>query len=76
MLPVLDCGMPPIVNNTLNVTTNGTEYGAVIEYVCKEGYHFEHNLSSMTTLQCGIDSSDPMHAFWKRPEGLGNCEGK
>ena len=46
------------------------------EYVCKEGHYFEHNLSNRTTIQCVVDSDDPLNALWDTPEGFGSCIGK
>ena len=45
---VLDCGEPPLLNNTQRTLVNGTVYSSLVMYNCTEDHHVLTDESLLT----------------------------
>ena len=69
---VLDCGEPPILNNTQRTLVNGTVYNSLVMYNCAEEHHVFEDESLLTETYTVCTE----HANWSQvmyPEG---CNGR
>ena len=68
---MLECGEPPLLNNTQRTLVNGTVYSSLVEYRCSD-YHVFNNESLLTEVYAICTE----HGNWGPiiyPEG---CQGK
>ena len=67
---VIDCGEPPLLNNTHITLVNGTVYSSLVTYTCSD-----HHVFNNDSLQTETHTVCTEHGNWSRimyPEG---CEG-